>query len=281
VAALRGAHPRLLVVASQHSTASRAFIRVAQEQRITTAYLPHAPVADTYQYRDLPTQLAGLRGAREVEFYRRLGVTGGLDVVGNPQVAVRPPMQLDRDGPIVFAPSPRPPEALAVQVDALRFAEHVVVSPHPRMQGRDEYQRLWPSHWTVHAGRTVDLFAAGAPCAIQTSSGVAWEAMAHGIPVIELIQDGVGAPLYPLIQEPFARACGPADLHATVAQARRDAADEGFRSATMAWAREWCETTGDDAIRRAVEWLVRSLDAPRQEPLLDSWRVPETARDGR
>ena len=214
VTALDGLSPRLVVLASQHSTSSRAFIHAARERSIPTAYLPHAPVADTYQYRDLPTDFAGLRGPREVDFYRSLGAERDASVVGNPQASVKVPPRLDPEGPVIFAPRPQAPEQLRAQVAEISaVAPRVVVSPHPRMSGRPQYEGLWPSHWDVHDGWTAELLAQGYPCVIQMSSGVAWEAMAHGVPVIELAPETSGAPLYLVIREPFALVCtSDADL---------------------------------------------------------------------
>lgn len=278
--ALDALAPRLVVVASQHSTSSRAFIHAARERSIATAYLPHAPAADTYQYRDLPTDFAGLRGPLEVEFYRSLGACRDASVVGNPQARVDPPATLDPDGAVIFAPRPQPPEQLRAQVAEVdAAAPRVVVSPHPRMRGRTMYEGLWPAHWELHDGWTVELLRRGHPCVIQMSSGVAWEAMAHGVPVIELASTPATAPLYLVIREPYAQVCTPAlNLQEAVAKARLEAADAPARDRLMAWAREWCATTGADAVAAAATWIDECLaTSPPASPLLDHWAGARSA----
>jgi hypothetical protein len=278
VRALASLRPELVVLASQHSTASRSMIGAARAQGIPTAYLPHAPVADTYQYRDLPTEFAALRGAREVAFYRSLGAVRDPAVVGNPQGYVDPPEHLDAGGPIVFAPRPQPVEVVRAQVQAVHAAApEVVVSPHPRMRGRAGYEGLWPPHWLVHDGRTVELLRTGDhPCVVQRSSGVAWEAMAHGIPVVELAAGTDGPPAYLVIREPEVRVCHHGDeLAGALAAARLDADDRGARDRLMSWAGEWCAATGDEAVARACEWVEACAAGPAPEgPLLDRW-APE------
>jgi hypothetical protein len=272
--------PRLVVLASQHSTSSRSLIRAARDRSIATAYLPHAPVGDTYQYRDLPTEFAGVRGVREVDFYRSLGTIRDPSVVGNPQGVVHRPPHLDPSGPVIYAPRPQTPEQVRAQVREVEAAApQVVVSPHPRMRGRSRYDGLWPDHWTVHDGWTIDLLREGFPCLIQRSSGVAWEALAHGVPVIELATDSAAPPAYVVIQEPYVRWCGDAgDLPAAVADARAAAGDEAARERLTAWAAEWCAATGDEAVRRAATWVESCATAPRpDEPLLDHWAPGQAA----
>ena len=274
VSALDALAPRLVVLASQHSTSSRALIHAARERSIPTAYLPHAPVADTYQYRDLPTDFAGLRGIREVDFYRALGAERAPSVVGNPQATVLVPPTLDPDGAVIFAPRPQRPDQLIAQVaEVAAAAPRVVVSPHPRMRGKAIYEDLWPSHWEVHDGWTAELLRRGHPCVIQMSSGVAWEAMAHGVPVIELWSESSAAPSYLVIREPYARLCSSGlDLQDAVADARVAAADLDARGRLMAWAREWCAATGDDAIANATTWIDEcSSTGQPMGPLLDHW----------
>jgi hypothetical protein len=280
VRTLDALRPRLLVLASQHSTSSRSLIRAARDRSIATAYLPHAPVGETYQYRDLPTEFAGVRGVREVEFYRSLGAVRDAAVVGNPQGIVRRPEHLDPSGPVIYAPRPQAPEQVRAQVRAVdAAAPEVVVSPHPRMRGKARYDGLWPDHWAVHDGWTIDLLQEGYPCLIQRSSGVAWEALAHGVPVIELATDSSAPSTYLVSQEPYVRWCGDADdLPAAVAGARAAAGDATARERLTSWAAEWCAATGDAAVRRAAEWVESCATAPRpDEPLLDRWAPDQEA----
>ncbi|MEQ1787608.1 MAG: hypothetical protein ABL966_11185 [Acidimicrobiales bacterium] len=145
------------------------------------------------------------------------------------------------------------------------------------MRTQERYAAIWPAHWTLHEGGTIDLLAAGHPCLIQTSSGVAWEAMAHGVPVIELADPSAPSPtpLYPLIAAPHATLCASADdLVPAVADARRTAADPEARARLRAWAGEWCLRTGPEAVEAAVQWIGDCLDAgPAPGPLLDRWPV--------
>lgn len=274
-ATLAATRPRLVVLASQHSTASRSLLQVARARGIATAYLPHAPVADTYQYRDLPTDFAAVRGEREADFYRTLGAARPLAVVGNPQGSVLAPSLLDPDGPVIFAPRPQAPEVVRAQVAAVAaVAPEVVVSPHPRMRGKAQYQGLWPAHWRVHDGWTLELLRQGYPCLIQLSSGVAWEALAHGVPVIELPSPHEAPPAYLVIREPHVRVCRTdADLGPAVTAARRAAADPDARQRLVAWSEEWCAATGAVAIERVRAWVetCAAAPAPPPGPLLDAW----------
>ena len=275
--ALDSIAPRLVVLASQHSTSSRALIQAARARHIPTAYLPPAPVANTYQSRDLPTDFAGLRGPREVEFYQSLGARGALSVVGNPQAHVIFPPHLNPEAAVIFAPRPQPVAEVREQVAAVDAAEPaVVVSPHPRMRHQQHYADLWPAHWVVHDGWTAELLRGDHPCVIQRSSGVAWEAMAHGVPVIELASPIAGDPSYLVIREPYARLCASnTDLPAAVAHARQSAANPLARQQLVAWAQEWCAVSGNESVARATEWIERCASTPSPgEPLLDYWVQP-------
>jgi hypothetical protein len=264
--------PRLVVLASQHAPSARAFIHSARRRAIPSAYIPHAPVADAYHYRDMPTDFAGLRGPREVAFYRELIGSHEVGVVGNPQVFVRVPDHLQASAPIVFAPTPDPYKEIDRQVGMLHdTGEQVVVSEHPRMRDDARYARLWPASWHVHAGRTVELFRTGTPCVVQHSSGVAWEALAHGIPVIELCLGGE-SPRYPLIREPYVRMCHDTrELQLALSNAREEAKSEGMRSRLIDWASGWCQFTGTTAIAHAVEFIESWRSEAVGGPLFDYW----------
>ena len=175
---------------------------------------------------------------------------------------------------VIFAPRPQSPEQLRAQIaEVAAAAPEVVVSPHPRMRGKARYDDLWPAHWAVHDGWTADLLRRDHPCVIQRSSGVAWEAMAHGVPVIELSSPGAPPAPYLVIREPYVRVCTTeAQLGVAVAAARADAGDQPAREVLMAWAREWCAADGPDAVARAAGWIddcLRVDDPPG--PLLDHW----------
>ena len=195
-------------------------------------------------------------------------------MVGNPQAHVDVPAHLDASGPVIFAPRPQPPSQVRAQVAMVdAVAPEVVVSPHPRMRGQARYEGLWPAHWEKHDGWTVDLLQGDHPCTIQMSSGVAWEAMAHGVPVIELASPGGPPPSYLVIREPYARICASeAELAAGVAGAAADAEDEVARRRLTGWASEWCAATGTDAAALAVAWIDQCLaESSAPGPLLDRW----------
>ena len=220
-AALDALRPRLVVLASQHSTSSRSLIHAARERSIPTAYLPHAPAADTYQYRDLPTDFAGLRGAREVDFYRSLGA-GARPVRGRQPAGRRGAARQSStpSAPVIFAPAPAAPgRSCAPRSPAVAAAAaEVVVSPHPRMRGKARYEELWPAHWTVHDGWTADLLRAGPPLrdpAVERRGvGGAWPTACRSSSWPPTRRR---RPAYLVIREPFARLCrSGADLAAAV-----------------------------------------------------------------
>jgi hypothetical protein len=269
-AALEATRPRLVAVASQHSTISRAFIHSARQLDIPSAYIAHAPVADSFHYIDLPTDYVGLRGSLEVEFYRSLGCHGELDVVGNPQLHVDYPPVLVPNRGVVFAARPESRDAIAKQVQLLdSTSNEVVVAPHPRMRSDTRYSDLWPRHWTLNPGRTADLLRVGHPCVVQHSSGVAWEALAHGIPVIQLFLDRQ-KPAYPLIREPYVKFAATRSELAAALEASLAVADEG-RSVLTEWAAQWCSWTGKEAIRRCVDLIAFAKRGGPRGALLDAW----------
>lgn len=259
---------RVLVLANQHSLTCRAFLEVARDLRVPSVYIAHAPYADNPAYRDLPVSVAGLRGQREVEAYVRLGAPHtGLHIVGNPSVR-EIVGRTRKDGPVALALSPHSPEVLArmLRVADEALGDDVVVAPHPAMSV-DKVAALTPSRWRIHHGATQDLLEQGVSCVVQRSSGVAWEALARGIPVVELTEDGM-RPNYPLIAEPIVPIVTTADaLSDAMARLRTSDRDGERRS----WAASWCEIVGDEAVDRARS-LIQEAVAAEPTWLLDGWR---------
>jgi hypothetical protein len=260
----------VLVVANQHSLNCRALLHAARTMDVPSVYIAHAPYADNAAYRDLPVSVAGLRGPREVEAYAALGAPrDALHVVGNPSISDLSG-ERDRDGPIVLALSPHAPAVLAELIEATRSAvgTDVVVAPHPATSRRD-VEPLLPRGWRVHDGSTQDLLRSGVACVIQRSSGVAWEALSLGTPVIEVSSPGQ-TPNYPLIAEPVVPIVTTAEeLRAALDRVRADGHDAA--SARRAWAASWCEVVGDQAVERARQ-LIETSAGTNPEWALDAWR---------
>lgn len=267
---------KAVVVATQHGTSARAYLHCARNAGLPTVYIPHAPVADNVQYRDLPCDYVGLRGAGEVGFYQDLGVQGQLDVVGNPAATVLTSNSAVVDGGAnerpVFAPSPVPVAQLRPQVDLIRrvFGAEVTLAPHPAMQGREEYAALWPD-WTVHDGRTLELLQAGVPFLVQSSSGVAWEAIAHGVATVELSLDGEPA-RYPFIHEPeIPHVRDENELRKAFDDAMQEPA--GARSERVALAKHWCSESGEVAAASGAELIERAVEEGAASDMIwDGWR---------
>jgi hypothetical protein len=268
---------KLLVVGTQHAPNMRALLAIARQREIPSVYFPHAPAADNRQYADLPCDYAGLRGAGEVHLYRRLGVDGDLPVVGNPavpDVIGGQPRTLSEDP--VFAVSPHPPAVLA---DLFRLAasvlggENVVVAPHPRSDVRHLMRFMPPSWRLVPGGRTLDVLRRGPRFVVQHSSGVAWEALALGIPVIQIGYVDARAN-YPLIASPFALfAHSTATLSDAVEEASRRSSRRDDRDELRRWATHWCGSVGREATEACSALIQQALaGGPRPELLLDGWR---------
>jgi len=277
------APPAALVVASQAAPHVRAFLWEARRNGVPSVYVPHAPVARTRTYQDLPVDFAALRGDAEVEWYRQLGARDGLSVVGNPAIASLEQPQIDLDGPALLATSPQEAGRLRAVIEMAEAAAtavqaDIVVAPHPR-QDVAELNRLCPASWTIApTGSTLELLRAGPWCVMQSSSGVAWEALALGLPTVELSPDG-SPPAYPVITPPAVAITADHDAAiGALLDARRAACDPQRRGELTAHAHRWCATVGT----RATEALVEVVDAAvkngaRRSQLLDAWwRVDAT-----
>lgn len=262
----------VLLVSNQHLADHRAALRCARRLGVPSVYVPHAPLADNPSYRDLPVDHAGLRGVEEARWYEGWGADPDrLTVVGNPAVEdADPPPTCD--GPPLFALSPWPAEELRLAIDAVARAVEgpVVVALHPRMRRR-VLRRSVPSSWTFWDGRTWDALRAGPGVVVQMSSGVAWEALLHGLPTVDLTVDGQ-PPSYPLIDPAYVPAAHDAATLRTAIATARGMADDAGRARLREWARRWCSVWGEEAARRGADLIDRARrQGPAPTPVLDSW----------
>jgi hypothetical protein len=149
------------------------------------------------------------------------------------------------------------------------------VAPHPRSD-TVALHRICPSSWTIAAGaRTFDLLRDGHPCLMQQWSGVAWEALALGIPTIQLEIPGVFGQ-YPVISEPhvvFVRT--PGELSKAVSLACRESQIAEARLQLREWARYWCASTGQAAVENVLECIRVAQSSRVDSPVLDSWAAAE------
>lgn len=274
--AIAAVRPRCVVVATQHAIDIRAVIHAARSSGVPVVYFPHAPVATSPVYADLPVDAAGLRGRAEVEHYEALGALDGLYVTGNPAVDVRrelPAIAGDRQ--VVFAAPPHVEDVLEMFVRLIRSAWSgpVIVSPHPRSD-LEVLQRLSPANWSLWTrGSTFDLLRSGPSCVIQYSSGVAWESLALGLGTVQLVFESE-VPVYPVIQEPVVRFAGTtSQLRDAIGGAFADSENDTARSRLRDWASTWCSLSGPAAAEACSE-LIDEVDggAPRADPILDGWK---------
>jgi hypothetical protein len=266
--AMRG-EPRVVVVATQHDLAGRALLAVARRNETPTVYFPHAPLADNPWYRDLPVDYAGLRGEAEADRYVAWGARpDGLHVVGNPSIdRVEAPVP---EGPVIVAVSPWPRDQ--VRRFLARVAEHVpeaVLAPHPGSDLQD-LRRCAPASWRLppKGTTTFDLMRAGTSLVIQRSSGVAWEAAALGLPVID-VRPADEEPNYPFIHDVAVRAWTPQEFQAAMTASAQPASEKAARLTAAA---RWCSTVGRTAAfaaRALLEHAGRRGPAP--SPVLDGW----------
>lgn len=273
---VRGA--QCVVVATQHQALARALTWTARDVGVPSIYVPHAPLARNDWYYDLPVDHAALRGHREVHQYLRLGARPeGLHMVGNPAVAAPSALPaIDPRRPPVVALSPWPAEQtqrfLAVCAGGLTSA---LVAPHPRSD-LELVKALLPQGWAdITSRRTFDVLQEGPPLVVQASSGVAWEALVLGIPVVDLA-DGGYRPNYLLHEgQHVVRVTSAEALSEALRGAVETADDEDLRAGRRSFADSWCGWTGDEAVQR-IRTLIRSV-ARGNLPggwVLDGWRAP-------
>jgi len=266
--------PERLVIATQHSIIARAMLVSAREAGVVAVYVPHAPAADNRVYRDLPVDVAALRGPREVEHYLRLGADpAGLHVVGAPGLSLRTDTTPCPDGPVIVALSPWRPHRverfLALVVAAV--TEPFTVCPHPATD-LEHLRSLLPARAQLVEGeRTWRVIARGCRAVVQGSSGVATEAMLLGAPVIEVPMDA-RPPNYPAIAEPYVRMVSDAAELRRAIDTFGSAARGPFVEQARTWARGWTAYTGRQAEQRLRALLASDLHPTG--PLLDGWASP-------
>ncbi|MDZ7673836.1 MAG: hypothetical protein U5K30_02025 [Acidimicrobiales bacterium] len=263
-----------IVVSSQHNANARALLSIAARNGIPSVYVPHTAGSRLREYRDLPCNLALLRGEGDRSFYAALGApTGGLVVSGNPSVAPTAATPIDpRLGP-VLALSPDPPEDLGELIAVTASAWPTgIIAPHPRV-GRALLHRLAPPGWSIHEGRTFELLEHGPFAVIQHSSGVGWEALALGLPVIQLDFPGKPADYLYLDDPVVARVTGSAKLHAVLERARDHDGNEEARLERRLLAERWCARTGADAAEHMARQILEPSTATCGTTLLDGWRT--------
>jgi hypothetical protein len=274
-------HPRIVAVANQHNANTRALLLAARESGVNTFYVPHAPVARTRRYRDLPVSVAGLRGPAERAWYMHAGAKPeGLEVVGDPGWCETGPQQLVPDGFLVLA-LPNldlvAVESIVRLVATVTGNARVLVTAHP--QARKRPGPSLPPGWDRVDVDTRDVLQRGPYCLLQSSSGVAWESLALGIPTVQLSFPGV-EPSYPLIAEPFVSfASSTHDLKQEIDRCVELARDAYHRARLVAWAREWCEPVNGPAASKAWEVLdALRTSASLDRVVLDGWAQPAGGR---
>lgn len=272
---LKARQPDLVFVSTQHDSRVRAWLLAAQSLDIPSVYIPHAPVANNNFYHDLPVSHAALRGQAEVDYYRdHLNLT-------DPRVVAVGDVSLESDNPLkqaydpnlpgILALSPVPKERLELIVSLVVEADlkSLVVAPHPRSD-INMLRELTPAAWRINIGeRTADLMARGAAFVIQSSSGVALESAALGIPTANLVLNDE-IPNYPLHLDPqlVTPVSTGEELAAFVDRALSDGA---LATMTMNASVRWREATGD-ASRRILRDFLETRDRDTSF-IYDGWKT--------
>ncbi len=270
-----GSHVRSVVVASQHNAATRAVLLAARRKGIPSVYVPHAPVADNRFYLDLPVSMAVLRGPAEADWYVRHGVDAdGLRVGGDPSVTGWPPLCAPSRSDVVFAPSPHRDQRLTRTIDLLAevLPRGVEVCPHPRMD-REQLRRQCPSNWSMSPVPSTNrrLAEVGASMVIQDGSGVGLEALAMGIPVIDVCPHGT-RPNYPYLNSGLVSVVADGEeLRLAVERAGEERAQAAER---MTFARSWVAIGGGEAATACAAAIREGRgdgQATSSPVLLDGW----------
>lgn len=266
----------VLVTASQHNSPIRAVIAAAggAPDGPASCYIPHAPVADSPFYRDLPVHYALLRGPAEVDLYRCWGVDDfeRVHVVGQPGLPRPPGKVAESAAHVLYAASGHADRVLRADIEViLRGVERPVeVCLHPRMSLSDA-RELFPDEWTVHPpGKTLDvLHARGAFALIQHGSGVGLEALSAGVDVIDLCPAGE-RPNYPYLARPHVQlVSNEIELESAIdaVPSRRVGQEERIRHA-----QSWCSAFDPEA-SAATAAAIRAMAAKSRpgKVLLDGW----------
>lgn len=261
--------PKCVVAATQHSAIIRSFLLNAERFGIPTVYFPHAPVARNLAYADLPFTAAGLRGQAEVELYASWGAAPEkLHTVGVPSQDSYQAATATLGHPIL-ALSPWSQDVVRKVFNFVgkALAGPVCVAPHPRTS-QDVLTGL-PSGWYLNPYKSTQelLSKRQAPVVIQASSGVAWEAVAMGHPVIQLDIPEIGRN-YPFITEPYVRCVSnPQEL----SNAITTIPDWHSRTEAMNHADRWGSPVGE-AARQNARQVITEVKMSSASPLaMDYW----------
>ncbi len=259
-----------VVVATQHSSFIRAVVVAASNLNVPCVYVPHAPVGRNRLYADLPFEMCALRGPREVKYYIDLGARReSMAVMGDASMPADLP-DLPCPQAVVIAPSPQGTRRLTAFFNFIGEAHlgATLVCPHPRLTAAELRPLLPDGAELVSDMRTIDLVSATGAVVVQSSSGIAGEALQLGAPTIQVVLDD-DPPGYPLIQEPFVSfARSPAELHSTVTAMLEEL--PAARTSRQDWAKEWCAYRGPEAEARLLALL--ECDTIPQVKALDGWR---------
>lgn len=260
-----------VLVATQHNVQARAMAVVAREAAVPSVYVPHAPVANNREYADLPVDYAALRGREEIEHYANLGADRNrLVTVGNMALDRRVDQLIEQSGPAVVAPSPWSKERVEKFLNMVDegVVQNFLVCPHPRSNVANIKEVLPERGKIVDAGTTWEQLIDGASVVIQSSSGVALEALLMGLPVIEVRWDG-SIPSYPIIREPYVYFANDGqDIARILGLLESGEADEQ-RHGRRVWARQWCAAVGHEAEERLASLLQANLRSTGF--LIDEW----------
>lgn len=264
---------RGLVVATQHNTTERVYLNAFKSSSdCRTIYIPHAPVSNSILYEDLPTDVAILRGAAEVEHYRRLGVGAPIEIGGDPSIPYTDLPRPSQSGSVLYAPSPHSKEQIKDQVELLvagGVASCEVVL-HPRMNA-DVVGDVLPRSWTIVSGGSTwaRMAKGGASAVIQCNSGVGLEVLRCGLRLVDLRAEG-DQPSYPYLTSDIVMPIQDSlQLQKTLSD---NPWDEAQRDTAVSFARTWSEWTGRDAARRIVGAMLASRESRvPSRVLLDGW----------
>lgn len=265
------AETRMVIVSTQQDPSIRAVLQYAEGEGIPSSYVAHAPLTRKPHYKDLPVNLAFVRGDQEREIYGRLGASVDHVIAGgNPAVdALERPTAGRFSGPIVVAVSPDPRETLE-QVFRLCEglpSEWVIVAPHPRSNMR-ELAELVPHGWAIHSGATIKLLTSGAAGLIQYSSGVAWESLALGVPTLQLELSSSPGDYYFIDDPRIPRARKPAEVLSWAQSIRRCRAVSYSGLRTVA--RDWCALDAGQSAASIADHIV-SFEFDGAPRVLDGW----------
>lgn len=265
--------PKRLLVATQHSYLTRALTLVARQNRIPSVYVPHAPTADVTEYRDLPFNLALLRGENDRKAYISWGSRAErLKVIGDVSWQIQPsPIRLQHPKRIVVAPSPWLMPQLKWFFDCVNngISSEFEVLPHPASRVRGVRQLVSHNGKVIAGARTVEYLSYGPSVVVVGSSGVALEALALGHAVIQLVPDAGSASYLFEQSSVINRVSNPQMLADEIGvQQSRWLPD----ATALRYARSWISATGIEAIRNGRDSIKMPIDAA--EWALDAWQEP-------